>query len=283
MTITDQALVKSMFDVILALKLEDRKVPNKHDDELCFFHKCLQKSNPFQKNALLNAYYSDLLKMKELLPKGNSFHTKLFKDQFKIDTFPAHVSIIFENFVKGITYFSHETDVKKVFPVYHRMYSCGPARDKQYRLGNLVCAFSLDKKGIERRKSLIERCYIERLIYDELYNHETLHYPQKGTNDKQHNAGPLYRLDLTKQDFETCFPNTQIDVEILYHLNLPYKLEIRKTYNNSNVILRFTKDISIGPYGEKIYNEAVFCEKHANNKPTKYKIMYFDKRAKFSI
>jgi hypothetical protein len=281
--VSDSALIKSMFDAILALNLEARNIPNKHDDDLSIFHKCLLKSTSFQKNALLNAYYGDVLKLKELLPKGNSYHRKLFNDQFNVDKFPSHVSIIFENFVKGITYFAHEKDVNDVFPIYHRMYSCGPARNKTYRLGNLVCLDNIDKKEIKRRKSLIERCYIERLIFNELYINETLFYPEKGTNDNKQNEGHLYRLDLTKQDFESCFPKTSITVKIKYNLQVPVELEIKKIHGNGCVILKFTKDISIGSFGQKIYNEAVFREKHTDKNPVEYKVFYFDKRTTFEI
>ena len=62
------------------------------------------------------------------------------------------------------------------------MYSCGPHEDT-HRLGNLVCTQGLDKKELTRRRPLIERCYIERLIYNEFWKKEAFFFQAIGTQD----------------------------------------------------------------------------------------------------
>jgi hypothetical protein len=112
---------------------------------------------------------------------------------------------------------------------------------------------------------LIERCYIERLIYNELYIHESLHFPPTGFQDNEQDPGHLFRIDLTKHDFESCFPNTKIIIEIEYIDNFPFKLIINKIQNGVTTILTYTKSYIMTPNGNKIYEDAVECIKEVDN------------------
>lgn len=162
-----------------------------------------------------------------------------------------HVTVLFQNFIKGITYFAHENDESNPRPIYHRLYSCGLQTPADYRLGNLVCLSSLSKEEVNRRRALIERCYIERLIYNELYKHESLHFPCTGIQELSQDKGHIFRLDLTRQDFETCFPNTRILVHVEYHDGLPFKLVIQRTSKTTSPItLTYTKTINISASGQ---------------------------------
>ena len=45
---------------------------------------------------------------------------------------PLGITITFENYIKGITYFSDEKENKNQIPIYHRAASCGNKR-KNFR------------------------------------------------------------------------------------------------------------------------------------------------------
>ena len=72
---------------------------------------------------------------------------------------------LFNEFIKGITYFKNEQ--KLCNPAYHRNESCG-SKDIQSKAKFAVYA-STDKHTKETKKAAIERCYIERLIYNDIY------------------------------------------------------------------------------------------------------------------
>lgn len=210
--------------------------------------------------------------------KLRSLHDKVFIKHLGMNKpAPLHVTKLFTSFIKGITYFKNEESDAN--PIYHRLYSCGPYANT-YRQGNLVCVEGLSKKELMRRRSLIERCYIERLIYNELWKHETLFFPETGVQDPEQDPGHMFRLKLTKKDFETCFPNIKIDVSIQYENNFPFKLVIVRKQNENVVVLTFTKSMSITSYGNKEYDEIVECKKEENGK-THLKLSTFLVPSKF--
>ena len=112
----------------------------------------------------------------------------------------------------------HQQNHVNDIPIYHRLYSCGDGTEL-YRNNNMICL-----------KKLIER---ERLIYDVLFKHDT----SIGTDEHTQDDGHLFRLDLTRQDYETCFKNCKIE----WNDGMPLKLVIirsnkgkttsRETYN----------------------------------------------------
>jgi hypothetical protein len=55
---------------------------------------------------------------------------------------PILATRVFEDFIRGVTYFANEQSRVKPSPIYHRLYSCGP-RDPAHRDGNLICAAGL--------------------------------------------------------------------------------------------------------------------------------------------
>jgi len=105
------------------------------------------------------------------------------------------VTNAFNEFIKGITYFQRD-HVNTDEPVYHRDGAC-PPRD----MPNLKCAASIS----DAVKKRIYTCYIERLIYDELW------LQIMGT---QQDGSHIRWLQDTKDAFRTCFPNTTIRISL---------------------------------------------------------------------
>lgn len=120
------------------------------------------------------------------------------------------VTDLFDEFIKGITYFSNQQRFSTFQPAYHRESSCSRKGEP-----NKKCT-SFDK----RNSSDIERCYIERLIYDEMWNHMM---------NSQQDANHVNLLQDTKMAYTTCFPKTEIKVTIIrFHENNPITVEILK-------------------------------------------------------
>jgi hypothetical protein len=115
---------------------------------------------------------------------------------------------IFNKFVRGITYFASESVVEQ--PIYHRDASCGSA--------------NLDyiTKFVNRSATAdsLERCYIERLIYDAIYT--TVYYKQ--------DLGHLQELRNIERLYQERNSGITIRVEVNFHnLILPAELVIRWT------------------------------------------------------
>ena len=231
-------------------------------------------------------------------PELRSAYDKLSKKLNVGRHVPTPVTRLFERCIKGVTYFQEEIDPKlrlekrqslnqsNPTPVYHRLFSCGDGTTI-YRENNLVCLKGISKKEKSRRRPMIENCYVERLIYDALYVHETLHFPAKGTNAHSQNKTHLYRLDLTRDDFKTCFPGYTIDVDIEYNDGLPMTLTINRFHNEipySTEVYR--RSYSFDRHGFKEYDPFVQCTKTVYDKEGKQntyrKIQDFTKKARWT-
>lgn len=195
-----------------------------------------------------NHVLSQLQRTLSFNPSLRSIQDRLFNRLQRIAGWRvvAPATQVFESFIKGITYFAHELD-PKAKPVYHRLYSCGTA-SQEHRHGNLICSEGLTAAELRRRRPLIERCYIERLIYDQIYQHESIteqgtpanlssfaavssgvRIESRGNATAAQDKGHLFNMQRTKEDFETCFPNTIIEVEVTYHDNMPQRLIVQRT------------------------------------------------------
>ena len=134
------------------------------------------------------------------------------------------VTRIFNEFIKGITYFQGDVLYDVLSPVYHRSTSCPPNGHP-----NMNC----NENHVNRIR--VSRCYIERIIYDELWNH---------IMNSQQNEGHLKWLKQTKRAYTTCYPHTAIDsVSITYMDDIPLSLEIVKRMGARFVTETFTKSL----------------------------------------
>ncbi len=225
-------------------------------------------------NTFVEMNYSEILTTKHAIKpyfekdvKFRAYHDRIFTKYMGLKRkSPNGITILFEHLIKGITYFQNQIDHLNPIPIYHRLFSCGPSNVESdvYRSDHLICISNLTRKEKNRRRPMIERCFIERLIYNELYKHEMLRFPDgRGTNTNSQDKGHLHRLDLTKQDYETCFKNYSIDVRLMYIDNFPYGVIIERYFKGVLKSMEsYTKTYSFSEIGAKTYDSQVECLKY---------------------
>lgn len=133
----------------------------------------------------------------------------------------SHVATkIFNEFVKGITYFESNTLVAN--PVYHRDESCGvagvPANAK-------FVVDLLDTQLVqERKKKITKMCYLERLVYNDIY---------KNVFNFQ-DSGHLYELHMMEKLFEKYNPTVNsFYIHIKYSEDSMYPVYLAITIKRS--------------------------------------------------
>lgn len=213
---------------------------------------------------ILDVYASEAARVKFTIkelrdPTIISLHDRIFTNLLKMRRrVPQGVTALFEAFIKGITYFAWQQDPVDPIPVYHRLTSCGPGTET-FRADNHICRRGQLKDVNARRRALVERCYLERLIFDELYKHETIH-------DEQ-DAGHQHRLGITKEDFETCCKGWEIQASIEYSDSMPIKLTVERFYRGKmSTRETYEKTFSFAVAGNKVYDPTVLCTREAGNK-----------------
>lgn len=138
----------------------------------------------------------------------------LLQDQWRSAPNPA--TLVFDEFIKGITFFADQVDAVSMYarPLYHRFYSCGPG-SPSLRTNHSQCRDSgMGVKERQEVKARTERCYIERLLYDRLYTEMPLHDPVGSPGNVPRSQ---FLRESTERDFNTCFPNIRIMVTLKYH------------------------------------------------------------------
>jgi hypothetical protein len=189
------------------------------------FDKALQKAlppAPFLRGLFLQQYHSDLRTIKEVLVKAassdpamRSVHDRIF-NTLRLGTRsaqPLPITLFFEDFIKGITTFADQGAPGWKKPVYHRLTSCGDgAPDFRTRFNQ--CHPGMTRKARYAVRKQIERCYVERLIYDAIYIQQTLFFPDKGTAEPAQDAAHRAWLAQTHADFKTCFPTVDVRVTV---------------------------------------------------------------------
>jgi hypothetical protein len=160
------------------------------------------------------------------------------------------VTLILNEFLKGITWFQSEVTFND-----HRRGSCS-----QKGTTNFNCVGITDRATKKSNKRVIEKCYIERLIYDNLWQH---------TTTSQQDEGHLKWLKETKDAYNTCFPDHSIEIEVKYNqdgvilnsyfnslaknTNIPITLIIRKFEDQKQIDEEiYTK------YYDNVQNEYMF-------------------------
>lgn len=180
------------------------------------------------------------------------------------------LSYIFEEFIKGITYFKYQQESKYSI-IYHRLYSCGSKGNSE----NLKCTKTKYSKEHKRK---IETCYIERLIFDQLYRE----IGEELTQDKTH----IDRLEITKNIYQTCFPKQDIVVNIQFENRVPTRCNITRLKNNKIISEEtFVKTFAInnntfGLIGKIEYMMITDCYRVINEKRF-YKCQFFIRESKW--
>jgi hypothetical protein len=184
------------------------------------------------------------------IKNNRSSHDKFMKTKLGIPNIQNYAkqypTRIFTEFCKGITYFSDEI-TQYANPIYHRNVSCGNKlieSETKFRHSLLNTKISKSKKN-----SYLRRCYIERIIYDKIYN-DIL---------KEQDLGHLNELQIVTRLYQDNHPNERISIEIYYKENTsyPYKIiiETRETQEIYNKIII-----------NGLYKDEVYCKKIMNNK-----------------
>jgi hypothetical protein len=126
------------------------------------------------------------------------------------------------------------------------MLSCGPNHNKTFREAYLQCLPSKSKSKLQSVRKRIERCYTERLIYNELYINEQLSFPgneewespllptMMSNNERpKQDKGHQHWLNETQKDFQSCFPNYDIKVTLENYIGLfPTKITISRYFKD---------------------------------------------------
>lgn len=239
------------------LNEEKKKQIVKKTNEFIKIIKKLQPNNMLLQ-GLIDKNYTDLNKLRYILlglktSNARSCVDILFKNILHFDSnMPLGITITFENFVKGITYFSDEKENKNQIPIYHRAASCGNKR-KNFR--DLISQNYISE---EEKKKHILKCYLERLIYDDMYKHLTLHFAKNmNTQELIQNIG-----HLLNQNYYNHFLGEDIKIELLYDNLFPSILNVY--YLKNNVLQRterFLKSTYIDDYDNTQYSNNVYCTK----------------------
>jgi hypothetical protein len=279
MTSVDQQLENALFAIITCCKMHSYNMTVDYETPLKKFVATLQKASDTQLFYFKSRFLSDLQDAKPIIAKlSRSWHDKIY-NKLQLSNGSA-ITHMFHEFIKGVTYFKQEED-PKAMPIYHRLYACGPYADT-HRQGNLICHANLSKEELRRRRPLIERCYIERMIYDDIYKKFALHFP-KGHESPTQDEGHVARMKLTKEDFETCFPDTDIQVQVDAEDNMPMKLTITRTVRGGKVTTliyeRALENFTF--FGIRPYRENVVCTRTDPDGSMSVKITNFYNQGKW--
>jgi hypothetical protein len=192
-------------------------------------------------------------------PQITGYHDRIFTKLFGVSRrIPTNLTRVFQDFIKGITYFKHQTTVE--VPVYHRLLACGPGDDAFRKLFQ-QCEPDMDRDRRNDVRKRIETCYVERLLYDAMYRHATLHFARTGTEDHQQDAAHQLRLVLTQSDFKTCFPNLDIKVDVEFETHWPVSVRICRYVRSDLVSVEtYQKHIAFST-GAKRYEDVVYARR----------------------
>ena len=257
-------LIKTTRDINNALKsLETNITKSEESPEL------LLSIKDIHRQELLKTKHILLTLIKQDAKAFRSIHDRFMKI-IELSEKSLGVTLMFEKIVKGITYFVNETDPGTPYPIYHRFASCGKIGTQ----ASLSCLKGMPRMARNIARSRVEKCYIERLIYDKMYSHEALNFPERGnTNDdiSLQNKEHIHYLDIIKKEYQQCFKGYEVDVNITWSKDtipsIPEAVTITRKKNGQMASTEtYTKTIQIGSYGEKSYEEIVLCTREALGK-----------------
>ena len=206
------------------------------------FEKELKHITELERSLFVSENQKNLQQLQNILtdtkvPEFISYRDKILKNLLKFHAnLPIDIPKIFAEFIKGITYFSNEEDIH-ARPIYHRLYSCGERGDAFYTALH-TCSDTQSPEDRRIAEERIYKCYIERVIFDNIYKHSTLFFPKTGSEIHSQDIEHQRRLIQTYEDFKTCFPNIEVKIHIDYIQNIPKVLTIIKKISGK---IRFTE------------------------------------------
>lgn len=250
---------------------------------------------------------------------ARSFMDRVLGTQLCILKQPPTVSItrIFEQLIKGITYFADQdvavattstssktskTSSKRHQLIYHRLFACGDGSDA-FRQTHLTChQYGMSKEQRDVVKARIWRCYVERLIYDDLYRNmqsdavfmttsEDATTPIAGNAIRHQDPGHSDFLSKTHHDFQTCYPCLEVRVTVDYDYHYAYGLRMPSAVRVTRIAKCGTaldgkratstevyeRDVSVHPItGVREYVANVVCRRYTLEGNEYFKAQSFD-------
>ena len=215
------------------------------------------KNNNILLQGFIDNNYGEIKEVKLFLinrktDKARSLHDEIFIKILKCNSYISlGITHVFEDYIKGITYFSDELENKKKIPIYHRAASCGNSSE-DFQKKYLQCYNTDIPEEIEKKKEHIFKCYLERLIYDDMFKNLT-------EQELKQNKGHIFQLSERAKNFNKCFNNIELNIDIKYKNNFPIILDIN--YLKNNFLFKkemFMKTTYIDDYGNTRYYEDVF-------------------------
>lgn len=237
----------SMTNLLIILKTFEREVKQITDiDNFISVHYEILSTIKFQLNYLLSE--PDVRKNNgKLIGLRDRLFGNLLKN-ISIENENRKVTKIFNEFIKGITYFDGEHLYNLHQPYYHRIASCPPEKNP-----NMKCKNTNNNSTVKDKSKQIEKCYLERLIYDHIWT-----YIMRSNQNVAH----VSWLDDTQKSFKTCFPDTDISIEIEYSNDVPIFLSVRKQSGENEIIETYEKSYDIQ---NQTYVYFVACYKVEND------------------
>ena len=177
---------------------------------------------------------------------------------------------VFAQFVRGITSFSND---EPATPAYHRRRSCGP-RDmpKDAYDDTRTCKLTHGNAQLAANKKRIYTCHLERLMYDAIFGEHALFFPEDLAQESSQDRGHRQKLANTARDFETCFPNLGLEVDVTFgNGGVPIVLRVvKKTRRHGRTLstetyVRTTNDARDVTTYDELYNEDVYCKLEAHD------------------
>jgi hypothetical protein len=216
----------------------------------------------------------------------------IYSNLLQYDGLKYRATDIFTEFVKGISYFAHESVPPDVGVVYHRPKACGERSmpKNEYKalhrcsLEPAVRGAKAVRAELKSNGTRVFKCLLERVIYDQIFTRLSLLFPSSGTETSAQNMGHTNMIEDLRKDFKTCFPGVHLFAEVRFDdANIPIGLVVEKrrivTGSVTERITYFrTKKETPSQYSD-MYDISVFCVKESNGQ-TLYKLQYFTSRNK---
>lgn len=206
----------------------------------------------------------------QLSPQIRSIYDRLF---FNVLEMRRHATSdatnAFERFTPGISWFASEPKDPSEKPSYHRGASCGPKSMllEEYERTRR-CSSSQSPNTRNANKARIFKCYMERLIYDKIYERYNLILPggleYQGAQDDGHEK----RLVTTHHDFVTCFPTTKLLVDVTFdERDIPFCLVVRVIEDDGDDVLNETTETYVKSMGLTFaaYGPLVQCRREVKS------------------
>jgi len=190
-------------------------------------------------------HYLDLTQTKTLQKP----HDTVLQSALNIQSFDAFFSrlptTLFNEFTKGITYFSIDNNVGN--PIYHRDNSCG---DKTLNIHEkFEDKITNSALNSQRKKHITRKCFIERMIYDNIYT-QVFHFQD---------LGHLLELKKMERLNDRYYKNESVTINIKYDDDFIYPERLRIVIDKKN------GNIVVEDYVKKINQKKVYCRKWENN------------------